>query len=132
MLTYWLARLWLTRREALIAAAFLACFPLFRDYATVAYSEALSALALTAALLAYVRQRTVATIILGGLATLMKLDLLALYFGTVGIAAAWSFCGAVETARACFARDVVAHACRTRRSGDDCIAVGVVSLPGAG
>lgn len=91
LLTYWLARLWLTRREALIAAAFLACFPLFRDYATVAYSEALSALALTAALLAYVRQRTIATIILGGLATLMKLDLLALYFGTVGIAAAWSF-----------------------------------------
>lgn len=90
LLTYWLARLWLTRREALIAAAFLACFPLFRDYATVAYSEALSALALTAALLAYVRQRTVATIVLGGLAALMKLDLLALYFGTVGIAAVWS------------------------------------------
>ncbi|MCS6839936.1 MAG: glycosyl transferase [Roseiflexus sp.] len=91
LLTYWLARLWLMRREALMAAAFLACFPLFRDYATVAYSEALSALALTAALLAYVRERTVAAVILGGLAALMKLDLLALYFGSVGIAAAWSF-----------------------------------------
>ena len=54
ILTYWLAGLWLTRREALIAAAFLACFPLFRDYATVAYTEALSALALTAAVLVYV------------------------------------------------------------------------------
>lgn len=93
LLTYWLARLWLTRREALIAAAFLACFPLFRDYATVAYSETLSALALTAALLAYLRKRTVTTVILGGLAVLMKLDLLALYFGTVGIAAVWSLAG---------------------------------------
>ncbi|MCS6938814.1 MAG: glycosyl transferase [Roseiflexus sp.] len=91
LLAYRLAHLWLTRREALIAAAFLACFPLFRDYATVAYSEALSALALTAALLAYVRERTIATVILGGLAALMKLDLLALYFGAVGIVAVWSF-----------------------------------------
>ncbi|MGC9040421.1 MAG: glycosyl transferase [Roseiflexus sp.] len=91
LLTYRLARLWLIRREALIAAAFLACFPLFRDYATVAYSEALSALALTAALLAYIRERTVATVILGGVAALMKLDLLALYFGVVGIASVLSF-----------------------------------------
>ncbi|MGQ9549324.1 MAG: glycosyl transferase [Roseiflexus sp.] len=90
LLTYRLAGLWLTRREALIAAAFLACFPLFRDYATVAYTEALSALALTAAMLAYVRGRTAATLILGCLAVLMKLDLLLLYFGTVGISAIWS------------------------------------------
>jgi len=89
ILTYWLAGLWLTRREALIAAAFLACFPLFRDYATVAYTEALSALALTAAVLAHVRGRTVATVILGSLAILMKLDLLLIYSGIIGISALW-------------------------------------------
>ncbi len=89
ILTYWLAGLWLTRREALIAAAFLACFPLFRDYATVAYTEALSALALTAAVLVYVRGRTVATVLLGSLAILMKLDLLLLYSGIAGIASVW-------------------------------------------
>ncbi len=89
LLTYQMGRLWLARREALIGAAFLACFPLFRDYATVSYTEALSALALTAALLAHCRGRTGITVLLGGITALMKLDLLLLYFGAITVAAGY-------------------------------------------
>ncbi|HWQ14675.1 MAG TPA: glycosyltransferase family 39 protein [Roseiflexaceae bacterium] len=85
LLTYALARGLLGAQPALLAAAFLACFPLYRDYATVSYTEAISALALAAALLAYLRGRTAATVLLGALAALAKMDILLLYIGTVGI-----------------------------------------------
>ena len=81
LLTYALARTWFAPRVALIAAAFLAFLPLFRDFASTAYSEAFSACILTAALLAYARERTFLAIILGALAMLSKLDLVLLYGG---------------------------------------------------
>lgn len=84
LLTYTLARSWFAPRVALIAAAFLAFFPLFHDFASTAYSEAFSACILTAALLAYARERTFLAIILGALAMLSKLDLVLLYGGVVG------------------------------------------------
>jgi hypothetical protein len=90
LLTYALGRRLLGARQGLMAAAFLACFPLFREFATVSYTEVLSALALTAALLAYVRGRTAATVALGALAALSKMDILLLYFGTVGVGAAYA------------------------------------------
>jgi hypothetical protein len=84
LLTYGLARDIYGRQRALIAAAFLACFPLFLDYAITSYSETLSALVLTGALLAFWRRRTVLAVLLGGLAAWSKMDLLLLYTGVVG------------------------------------------------
>lgn len=91
--TYALARRYLPVGGALLAAGFLACFPLFRDYASTGYSEALSALLLTAALLNYRAGRTLATVGLGTLAMLAKLDLVLLYGGVVACCAlvAWRF-----------------------------------------
>jgi hypothetical protein len=89
LVTYALARSWLDRRAALLAAAFLACFPLFREYASTAYTEALSALVLAGALAAYWRGRTVLAVVGGALCALTKLDLLLLYFGTVSICAGY-------------------------------------------
>jgi hypothetical protein len=90
LLVYSMARYLFDSRRALIAAAFLACFPLFRDYASTAYTEALSTLALTAALLAYLRGRTLLTVLLGAVAALSKMDLLLLYFGVVGACAVYA------------------------------------------
>lgn len=91
LLTYALARDLMGARPALLAAAFLACFPLYREHAVISYTEVLSTLALTAALLAYLRGRTAATVLLGGLAAHAKMDILLLYFGTVGVCAAYDF-----------------------------------------
>jgi len=90
LLTYGMGRDLYGPRTALIAAAFMACFPLFRDYASTSYTEALSALALAAALLAYLRGRTLLTVLLGALAALSKMDLLLLYFGAVGACALYA------------------------------------------
>jgi hypothetical protein len=87
LLTYALARAMLGRKQALLAAAFLACFPLFREYSSTSYTEALSALVLTGALAAYWRGRPLLTMLGGALCGLTKLDLLLLYFGTVGVCA---------------------------------------------
>jgi len=87
LLTYALARRYLAPGGALLAAAFLALFPLFRNYASTAYSEAFSALLLLAALLAYRDGRTLLTALLGALAMLGKLDLVLLFGGVVGCCA---------------------------------------------
>lgn len=84
LLTYHMARDLLDERAALLAAAFLACFPLFREYSSTSYTETISALVLTAALLSYLRGRLILTILFGTLAALSKMDLLMLYFGVIG------------------------------------------------
>lgn len=89
LLTYAAARRLLGPDRALVAAAFLSCYPLFRDYGTVSYNEALGALVLAGALFAYLGGRTAAAALLGALAMLTKLDLGGLYLGTVGICAAY-------------------------------------------
>ncbi len=83
LLTYGLGRVLAGPRAALVAASFLSLYPLFREYGTVAYNEALGTLVLTAALFAYLRGRTAPAVILGTLAALTKMDLLALYAGAV-------------------------------------------------
>ncbi|NJN16178.1 MAG: glycosyl transferase [Oscillochloris sp.] len=85
LLTYRFTLRYTNQRAALIAAAFLACYPLFREYSSVAYSESFSALVLTAALYTYLRGRTVLTLALGTVAALSKMDLIFLYCGVVGI-----------------------------------------------
>lgn len=87
LLTYWMGRWLIGPRPAVVAAVFLSLYPLFRDYGTVAYNEALGALVLLGALVAYLRGRTVAAVALGTLAALTKMDLLALYSGTVALSA---------------------------------------------
>jgi hypothetical protein len=93
LLTYQLARGVCGERTALIAAALLACFPLFREFAVVSYTEALGAALLCAALLAYLRGRTLLTVVLGTLAALCKMDILLLYFGTLAITATYAVLG---------------------------------------
>lgn len=87
LLTYWMGRTLPGRRAAVVAAIFLSLYPLFREYGTVAYNEALGALVLSGALFAYLRGHTVAATLLGALAALTKMDLLALYTGTVALSA---------------------------------------------
>lgn len=87
LLTYWMGRALLGGQAAVVAAIFLSLYPLFREYGSVAYNEALGALTLTGALFAYLRGRTVAATLLGALAALTKMDLLALYTGTVALSA---------------------------------------------
>lgn len=89
LLTYAVARRLLDPRRALVAAAFLSCYPLFRDYGTVSYNEALGALVLAAALFAYLGGRTMAAALLGTLAVLTKMDLGGLYVATVALSAAY-------------------------------------------
>jgi len=84
LLTYSVGRRLIGHGPALAAALFLSCYPLFREYGTVSYNEALGALVLAAALFAYLKGRTAAAVALGALAGLTKMDLLALYLGTVG------------------------------------------------
>jgi hypothetical protein len=90
LLTYRLTRSLAGPRAAMLAAAFLACYPLFRDYATVAYTEPISALALTAALAAYLGGRTALCVLFGAAAALCKMDMLAFYTGVVGLGGAYS------------------------------------------
>jgi len=85
LLVYAAGRRMLGGGPALIAAAFLSGYPLFREYGTSAYNEALGALILTAALFAYLGGRTTAAVLCGTLAGLTKMDLFALYLGTVGV-----------------------------------------------
>ena len=87
LLTYWMGRALFDERAAVVAAVFLSFYPLFREYGSVAYNEALGALVLTGALFAYLRGRTLAAVLLGALAALTKMDLLALYSGTVALSA---------------------------------------------
>ncbi|NTV64431.1 MAG: glycosyl transferase, partial [Oscillochloris sp.] len=89
LLTYALARDNLGERRALLAAAFLACFPLFREYSSVSYTETLSALWLTVAFLCYLRGWTLPTVFFGTLAALSKMDMLAMYSGVILACAAW-------------------------------------------
>jgi hypothetical protein len=76
-------------RRAFVAAAFLSCYPLFRDYGTVAYNETLGALVLAGALFAYLGGRTLTAILVGTLALLIKMDLGGLYLVTVALCAAY-------------------------------------------
>ncbi|MFQ3663759.1 MAG: glycosyl transferase [Chloroflexaceae bacterium] len=87
LLTYWMGRALIDERAAVVAAIFLSLYPLFREYGSVAYNEALGALVLTGALFAYLRGRTTVAVLLGTLAALTKMDLLALYSGTVALSA---------------------------------------------
>ncbi len=89
ILTYMIARDLLDQRRALIAAAFLSCFPIFREYSAVSYTETLSALWITAALLGYLRGRTATTVLFGTLAALSKMDMLVMYGGVIAACAAW-------------------------------------------
>jgi hypothetical protein len=89
LLTYAIAREYLSQRRALLAAAFLACFPLFREYSSVSYTETLSAVWLTATFFCYLRGWTVRTVLFGALAALSKMDMLALYVGVIVACVGW-------------------------------------------
>lgn len=74
----------LDRRDGMLAAAFLALFPLFYQHAVISYSEAISALFLLLVLWAYLRGQIVLTVVLGTLTLLCKMDMLVVYGGVVG------------------------------------------------
>ncbi|GAB4438380.1 MAG: hypothetical protein OHK0015_31940 [Chloroflexi bacterium OHK40] len=87
LLTYAVGRRLIGHGPALAAAIFLSCYPLFREYGTVSYNETLGALVLAGALYTYLAGRTAPAVALGALAALTKMDLLAIYAGTVGVCA---------------------------------------------
>lgn len=90
ILTYMIASDILDQRRALLAAAFLSCFPIFREYSAVSYTETLSALWITAAFLCWFRRRTALTIFFGTLACLSKMDMLAMYSGVIFTCTLWN------------------------------------------
>ncbi|MFV9507907.1 MAG: glycosyl transferase [Oscillochloridaceae bacterium umkhey_bin13] len=69
---------------ALIASAFLSSYPLFREYGTMAYSETFGALILLGAFSAYLRGHLLLTVLLGAIAALTKMDIVAMYSFTIG------------------------------------------------
>lgn len=83
IVTFLFARDLLGPNRALVAAAFLAWFPIFREFGSSSYIETFSALMLTSALFAYWRGNLWAVAILAGLAGITKMDLLPLYLLSV-------------------------------------------------
>ncbi|HWQ12455.1 MAG TPA: hypothetical protein VNL77_06635 [Roseiflexaceae bacterium] len=76
------------RDVGLLAAALLALFPNFRDTATVALVEPISALLITGALWAFLERRSAVAALLASLAMLGKIDMIAIYLGTAVCTAA--------------------------------------------
>jgi hypothetical protein len=86
LLTYAFGARFFNRRAALLAAALLALFPTYREHATLALVEPISALLITAALWAFLTRRPYLAVLLGALAMLGKPDMIALYYGTIVLA----------------------------------------------
>lgn len=82
LLTYALGARYIGQWGGLLAATLLALFPVFREHGPLSFVEPLSALLLTAALWAFVEQRTWLAVIFGALAMYGKVDLIVLYLGT--------------------------------------------------
>lgn len=87
--TYAFGARYFGRRAGLLAAGLLALFPLFREHATMAFAEPISALVLGAALWAFLARRTAWAMLLGALAMLGKIDMIALFFGSVLALVIW-------------------------------------------
>lgn len=81
--TYQATKRLLNPIAGLLAAAFISLFPVFREYGTISYNEALGALLISMALFAYLWNRTAIAVIFGLLCALNKLDLLAIFAGTI-------------------------------------------------
>ncbi|GIV96214.1 MAG: hypothetical protein KatS3mg057_0871 [Herpetosiphonaceae bacterium] len=87
LLTYAFGLRYFSRSTALLAAVLLALFPTYREHAPLAFVEPLSALLLFGALWAFLARRSALTGLLGALAVLGKIDLIFLYYGSLGLTA---------------------------------------------
>jgi hypothetical protein len=85
VLTFLFGARFFSARVGLGAALLLACFPNFREMATIAMVEPISALLLLAALWALLESRLWLAAGLGAAAALGKIDMIALYFGMAGL-----------------------------------------------
>jgi 4-amino-4-deoxy-L-arabinose transferase-like glycosyltransferase len=72
------------RRVAVLAAAFLAVFPLFYERAVVSYAEPISACFLLLSLAAYMRGRTLLAALCGLATILCKINMAPIYCGVIG------------------------------------------------
>jgi len=73
------------KRTALVAAVLLALFPNYRDTASVALVEPISALLITGAFWAFLERRAALAALLASLAMLGKIDMIAIYLGVTTI-----------------------------------------------
>jgi hypothetical protein len=87
LLTYMFGARYFNTRVGLLAAVFLALFPIYRENGPISFVEPLSALLILCALWAFLAQRTALTVLLGTLTVLGKIDMIVLYFGTITLAA---------------------------------------------
>lgn len=83
VLTYAFGRRYFGERTGLLAAALLALLPVYRENGAISFVEPISALLLALALWAFLERRTALAATLGALVMLGKIDLIALYFGTI-------------------------------------------------
>ncbi|MDZ4721105.1 MAG: hypothetical protein SH847_21810 [Roseiflexaceae bacterium] len=91
IMTYLFGRRFFSERIGVTAALLLAFFPNFREMGTIAMVEPISALLLLGALWAFLEGRAWVAALLGLLAALGKVDMIAIYLGMVGLMAvgAW-------------------------------------------
>jgi hypothetical protein len=76
----------------MVSAIFLGLFPLFFERAIISYGEAISALFMTLAIWAYLRQRTALAALMGILTVLCKVNMGPLYCGVIGCSLVYRLC----------------------------------------
>ena len=75
IVTYCMGRQLFGKQVGMVSAVFLALFPLFFERAIISYGEAISALFMTLAIWAYLRDRTALAALMGILTVLCKLNM---------------------------------------------------------
>jgi hypothetical protein len=91
LLTYAFGKRFMGRRVGMVAAVLLALFPMFREHAVLALVEPLSAVLIILALWAALDRRPWLAALAGTLAMLGKPDMIVLFYGTLVLAAGWSW-----------------------------------------
>jgi hypothetical protein len=90
--TYAIGRQLFDKQVAMVSAIFMALFPLFFERAIISYGEAISALFMTLAIWAYLRERTALAALMGILTVLCKVNMGPLYCGVIGCSLIYRLC----------------------------------------
>jgi hypothetical protein len=90
--TYAIGRRLFDKQVAIVSAVFLALFPLFFERAIISYGEAISALFMTLAIWAYLRNQTALATLMGVLTVLCKVNMGPLYCGVIGCSLLYRLC----------------------------------------
>jgi hypothetical protein len=90
--SYCIGRQLFDKQVGIVTAVFLALFPLFFERAIISYGEVMSALFMTLAIWAYLRNRTTLAALMGILTVLCKVNMGPLYCGVIGCSLIYRLC----------------------------------------